>query len=581
MIGSKPAALHEYADNTIHTMHTESGDSFQVRLLHSLGGDNGVGFSMACVFVAECLEEVSPRYSGRFVVKIFDPRYSTRLRDEFHAGEFDLAALPAIKDVVDSGSYNSFSELMISELDPPEDLSDRTRQLLSEFTMWPLPYGDVLSQALAVEEVREAFVADEVIMAPGAIDRELYTWVLSEHMFHHEASMLQYLNRFPDTPVVRLKEVASINPKTMASSVPSMSFGVIIMDLVDGYPMSKLKELCMMDKEAFRQAPDEIRKLIPNDKESARRFFTEVNHLIQFPTSVGVQSRDPNLDNIMCSAGLDGKGQLTWIDIAQFQFLQAKHRTPDSADDMKKMCLVRFPMPVNDCFEEDLYDSFSFLYRKAGCPGVSMYDLRLRRFRDFGMQISTTFAWRLIMEDICIADWQEAERPTDTRLSTLLIRLAMKIMVQERNATMQQGRPSNGVEKQDCFHRAVWKLYQLLCRPSETGSSCKTAAMDAVQRFEDLMAKAGYPYGSVVVSANIYDNSILMGKNDIVPAVENIVQHLRDTRIFPTRFWSADWSYERIAWELRARFRKLTQARAAGQAGSCEPSEFGSPESMQ
>ena len=113
-------ALHEYADNTVHTLQTESGDSFQMRLLHSLGGDNGVGFSMTCVFVAKYLEKDSPRYDGPFVVKIFDPRYPTRLREEFDTGKFGNDALPATKDVVDSGEYHLYAELMISKIDPPE-----------------------------------------------------------------------------------------------------------------------------------------------------------------------------------------------------------------------------------------------------------------------------------------------------------------------------------------------------------------------------------------------------------------------------------------------------------------------------
>ena len=388
-------------------------------------------------------------------------------------------------------------------------------------------------------------------------------------MFHHEASMHQYLSRFPDTPVVRLKEMASIKPKTMASLVPSMSFGVVVMDLVDGYPISKLKELCMLDRQPFQDTPEDIRKLIPTDKESARRLFTELNHLIQFPISVGVQSRDPNLDNIMCTAKPDGKGiRLTWIDVTQFQPLKAKQfRRPESSDDMKKMCLVRYDVPVNELFEEDMYDNSSFLFRKAGCSGAVVHDLKIRRFRDFGVHVSTTFAWRLVMEDICLPEWQGTERPVDARIATLLIRTATKIMVREGATSMRQSRPGSGIQKQDCFHRAVLKLYLLLYGPFGDESCCKTAALDAVLSFEDLMAKAGYPGGTLVVTHDLHSNAILMDKSCIIPKIENVVDHSKDTRIFPTRFWLADWSFERIQVEVEARFEKTTTIRAATQGG--------------
>ena len=132
--------------------------------------------------------------------------------------------------------------------------------------------------------------------------------------------MHKYLSQYPNAPVARLKEVCAIKPKSIAALMPSVSFGVIIMDLVEGYPMLKLQELCMMSEEAFQQAPSRIRKLIPTDKDRGRRLFAEVNRLIQFPLSVGIQSQDGNiLENIVCTTSSDGEVSLVWIDMGQFQ----------------------------------------------------------------------------------------------------------------------------------------------------------------------------------------------------------------------------------------------------------------------
>jgi hypothetical protein len=71
----EPITTHEYADDTIHTLACDDGTSFEIRLKRSLGGDNGVGFSMACVFIAECVGPENPFGNQPFVIKISDPRY--------------------------------------------------------------------------------------------------------------------------------------------------------------------------------------------------------------------------------------------------------------------------------------------------------------------------------------------------------------------------------------------------------------------------------------------------------------------------------------------------------------------------
>ncbi|KAJ9610393.1 hypothetical protein H2200_005170 [Cladophialophora chaetospira] len=566
----KPTTTHEYSDNAIHIMHTESGEAFQIRLKRSLGGDNGVGFSMACTFVAECVAKDNPRHTGPFVVKIFDPRYSTRLREEFGAAAFDPNTLATIADAVDNGKYNLFTEKMISEYVRPSNLSERTQEIFSTFEVPDLPFGDVYSHALANEgDVCEAFVADGILDTPTPIDREMFVWLLSDHMFQHEASVHRYLHRFPQAPVARLKEVASITPISATGLTSSLSFGAIIMELVEGYPMSNLKELVSLNEESFRQAPSGLQKLVPTDKESAKRYFSELNQLIQFPTSVGILSRDPNLDNIMCSARGNGEGiKLTWIDVAQFQPLSAKQfHSPEPASSMQKMCLARFAIPVNEYFEDEMYDGFRFLWRRTGYSSTSMQELKLKRFREFGVSISTTFAWRLIMEDICINDWVDTEQPTDTRLSVLLMRMAKAIMGREKEDAKRQSRPGSGTEKQDCFHRAVLKLHFLLCSSEGDKLDCAPAALESVTTFEKLMADAGYPDGILVASHDVSGNSLLVDEKCMPPCMEYIVDHLRDRRIFPTRFWSDDWPFECIEAELETRFKKVMKLRAESLSG--------------
>ena len=547
----------EYADNTIHTLQTVSGENFEIRLKGSLGGDNGVGFSMACVFIAECVSEHSPRYDHPFVVKIFDPRYSSGMREEFKLGEFDFDLLQDFANIVDAGDFDAFAERMATSYEPSDNLSELSKSILGSFHVSPLSIGDIYSQVLADDRVKDAFVTDGVFDEPDALSRETSVWVLSQHMFQHEATLHEYLNQSPEAPVVRLKEVGFIQPKTLATAMPCFGFGATIMELVEGYPMSTLSELCSLSTEAFQQAPAEVRELIPVGKANARRFFENVNHLIQFPSSVGLSSRDPNLGNVICSADPGGNGtKLTWIDVGQFQPLSGrKFTSPKALQYLKGMCLARYAVQANEGFEDDMYDRYSFLFRKVGYSSVIVRDLKLKRFRDWGGKISMTFAWRLIMEDICFDDWDAHTTPVDTRLSVVLIRMAKKIMDREKG--MRQLSPKGAREKQDWFQRAVLKLHFLLCSPTGDEFQVTSAATDAVVRFDTIMTAAGYP-GSDVVAINCFDDSSLLSTADYpYPSVEEVVKHLSETRIFPERFWSADWSFQRIEAELMYRFEKV------------------------
>ena len=95
---------HEYADQSIHTQRDESCQTFDIRLLSSLAGENGVGFSMPCVFIAECADQRHPRYHDRFVVKIFDPRHTDRLRVQMRLPAFDDEVLGQVVTFSATGS---------------------------------------------------------------------------------------------------------------------------------------------------------------------------------------------------------------------------------------------------------------------------------------------------------------------------------------------------------------------------------------------------------------------------------------------------------------------------------------------
>ena len=168
------------------------------------------------------------------------------------------------------------------------------------------------------------------------------------------------------------------------------------------------------------------------------------------------------------------------------------------------------------------------------------------------------------MEDICINDWSATECPTDTRLSVSLVRMASTIMATEKKDFPRQSRPGSGIEieRQDCFHRAVLKLYLLLCSPEGEELGPTASAMEAVARFEDWIASAGYPDGMVVSNYDRRGNILPVDEKCIPPRVEYVVNHLRDRRIFPTRFWSDDWPFERIEAELETRFKKISKLRA-------------------
>ena len=58
----------------------------------------------------------------------------------------------------------------------------------------------------------------------------------------------------------------------------------------------------MLDDKYFHLAPADVRKLIPGEQDGVSQFIKELNRLIQFPTTVGIQSTDYHLANIRCCA---------------------------------------------------------------------------------------------------------------------------------------------------------------------------------------------------------------------------------------------------------------------------------------
>ncbi|OQV07173.1 hypothetical protein CLAIMM_11644 [Cladophialophora immunda] len=577
----KPAmpeqVFHEYADGTIHTLVDDSGRPFEIRLKRSLGGDNGEGFSMACVFLAECVsrgrDSPPPRYDGSFVVKVFDPRYSTRLRQEFGLSEFDKDILEDIAESACSGHQAAFEYDMTDPYHPSGNLSDTTQDILGELAP-PFLFGDIYGHALADEHVLQAFLADGILPTlPTYVDRELFVWLMSQQMFRHEEHMHTYLSQFPDAPVVRLKDVVKIQPRLPLNSLrddklaalsTSMGFGAIVMELVNGHTMSDLRELCMLPAEEFKDKPAGARRLVPTGRESARQFFEEVNNLLWFPHSVGIQSRDPNLGNIMCSLLPDGKGtRLTWIDVGQFQPLLAKEIcAPDTFDIARNSRLAMFATKVDEQQEQEIYSKLSFIFRKVGYSSSLVHDLKLDRFCQWGRKVSVTFAWRAIMEDICFEDWQYG-RPVDAQLSTCIVRMAKTILEQEKRAT---GAPPRGApEQQDWFHRAVLKLHYLLCSESADDPFVTSPGREAAARFENLMASAGYPDGQVVVDGRSQAELRSTDGRSTYPSVEEVVLHVAATRIFPTRFWSADQPIDSVISELKTRCAKVLKARVLGR----------------
>ncbi|OAP63573.1 hypothetical protein AYL99_02800 [Fonsecaea erecta] len=579
---------HEYADGTIHTLVDRSGQPFEIRVKKSLGGHNGEGFSMACVFVAECVSPSHqdssslsssssppppPRYDGPFVVKIFDPRYSTRLRQEFGVAEFDPHILEDLAQSTRRGDQAVFEYHMTAPYTPPHDLSETSQEILDELTP-PILFGDIYSQALADEDVLQAFLADGILAtAPTDVDRELFVWLLSQHMFRHEEHMHTYLSQFPSAPVVRMKESLKIQPKlptnnsrddeTVAALSTATGFGAIVLDLVSGYTMLEFRELCMLSAEEFDEKPAEVREMIPTSRETARQFFEDVNNLLRFPLSVGVQSRDPNLGNIMCSPRLDGSStgtQLTWIDVGQFQPLLGRQIwAPDTVEIARDASLAMFGTKIDEQQEQDIYSDLSFVFRKVGYSSSLVHDLKLDRFRQWGRKVSMTFAWRAIMEDICIDDWRHG-RPVDTQLSICLVRMAKTIMDQEKNITGVPPRETTP-ERQDWFRRAVLKLHYLLCSESADAPFVTPSGREAAVRFDTLMASAGYPDGQVVVVGRSMAELKSRDGKRTYPSVEEVVLHGAATRIFPVRFWSADQPIESVISELQARYAKVLKAR--------------------
>ncbi|KAH0832624.1 hypothetical protein AYO21_04828 [Fonsecaea monophora] len=567
---------HEYADGTVHTLFDDFGRPFDIRLKRSLGGDNGEGFSMACVFLAECVpggqDSPRPRYDGPFVVKIFDPRYSTRLRQEFGVSEFDEDMLKEIAESAHRGEQAAFEDEMTEPFNPPRCLSETTQEILDELAP-PCVFGDLYSQALADEYVLQAFLADGILATrPSDIDRELFVWLMSQQMFRHEEQMHSYLSRFPDAPVVQLKEVLKIRPRMPVSSLDddeltalatSMGFGAIVMEMVDGQTMLELRELCMLSPEEFKEQPAKVRELVPTGRESARQFFEDVNKLLRFPLSVGVQSRDPNLGNIMCSLLSDGKGRrLTWIDIGQFQPLFGKEVcAPDTFAITRDSCLAMFVANINEQQEQEIYSDLSFIFRKVGYSSSLVHDLKLDRFRQWGRKVSMTFAWRAIMEDVCFDDWQ-CGRPVATQLSICIIRMAKMIMEQEKGRT---GAPARGTpEQQDWFHRAVLKLHYLLCSESADEPFVTPSGREAAARFETIMASAGYPDGQVVVATHSQTELKSKDGKRTYPSVEEVILHVAATRILPVRFWSADQPVDSVISELQTRYDKVLKVRLLG-----------------
>jgi hypothetical protein len=313
-----------------------------------------------------------------------------------------------MQEFIDDGSYAAFETALTKPFEQPEGLPAAAQDLLNAYTPGLKWWGDLYADALANPSRCQIMVASGLMEDPMTFDRELFAWMMSEHMFQHESTMHKYLDSFPEAPVPRILRVCAIKPKTIGSGI---QFGAVCMEITPGYPMSRIYEACKTigDDDLFQREPDDIRALIPKDKDSFRRYFTQLNHPLQFPASVGVQSRDPNADNIMCSNNPDGTLKLTWIDVGQFQPLAAaaQHRSDGNPlEIIRSMCLSRTNYRVNDQNENEMYSDFSYYLRGSGFLSKTVQDLKLNRHRNFGSKISMTFAWRLIVSLASEFCWQ-------------------------------------------------------------------------------------------------------------------------------------------------------------------------------
>jgi len=158
------------------------------------------------------------------------------------------------------------------------------------------------------------------------------------------------------------------------------------------------------------------------------------------------------------------------------------------------------------------------------------------------------------MEDISINDWRDTEKPTDVRLSVLILKMAQKIMELEKASSLRHDPRKGGIERQDWFHRAVVKLHYLLCSPAGEDFRFTASGLYAAKRFETLIAQAGYPGGLVVFGGQFHGIPVPVDEKYLSPTIEEVVKHLSRKRIFLGRFWSSTWSFERIEAELAERF---------------------------
>jgi hypothetical protein len=75
-------------------------------------------------------------------------------------------------------------------------------------------------------------------------------------------------------------------------------------------------------------------------------------------------------------------------------------------------------------------------------------------------------------------------------------------------------------ERQERTYHAVLKLNFLLCCPTWEDVRFTSAAVDAVEGFESMVADAGYPRGEVVSSYDLHGNPLPVNEKCLLPTVE-------------------------------------------------------------
>ncbi|KAJ9608476.1 hypothetical protein H2200_007464 [Cladophialophora chaetospira] len=323
-LGDPHFDVREYADQSIHTLQNDSGDSFGIRLLSSLAGKDGVGFSMACVFIAECVDQENPRHHGRFVVKIFDPRHATRLRESLKLPAFNNTTFEEVVAAFKNGTFAAFEEQMCTPVTLPSTLSRRTRNRLRHPEFDPVIYYALFVRGFDDIKITDELIGHGLTHQHSTLERELCVWLESKQDFNHEAEMHRYISQFPKAPVVRCMEITSIRPRL---SYPAdivvdapFTFGVVVMELLEGCTLGELENLKYGTSQNLEEQSAGMQALLPKMAKDPKEIIEPFRRFWLFPLSVGIQSTDPNPGNIVFCPGDEGSGiKLLWIDVCQFQ----------------------------------------------------------------------------------------------------------------------------------------------------------------------------------------------------------------------------------------------------------------------